>query len=81
MVRKQWKDLNPRTRGLIVGAGVIDGIAKIAALLDLLQRPPEQIRGSKRVWAISIVLVNSIGALPVAYFLLGRRAPVGVVPA
>ncbi len=75
MARKQWKDLNVRTRRLIVGAGVIDGIAKIAALLDLLRRPPEQIRGSTRVWATSIVLVNSIGALPVAYFLLGRRAP------
>ncbi len=75
MSRKQWKDLSVRTRGLIVGAGVIDVIAKLAAILDLLNRPPQQVRGSKRVWATALVLVNSVGALPAAYFLFGRRTP------
>ncbi|MEU7141640.1 PLD nuclease N-terminal domain-containing protein [Nocardia sp. NPDC046473] len=73
--RKRWSDLSERNRTLIVTASVVDGILKIAAVLDLRRRPAEQIRGSKRAWATAIVLVNSIGAVPIAYFVFGRRAP------
>ena len=62
-----------RYQRLIVAAGVVEGILKIAALVDLKHRPAEEIRGSKRAWVSSVVLVNSMGAVPVAYFLLGRR--------
>lgn len=47
---------------------------KVAALIDLAQRPRADIRGSKEVWATALVLVNSGGVVPVAYFLRGRRA-------
>lgn len=46
---------------------------KIAALIDLAQRPGPQVRGSKRSWAFAIALVNSAGAIPLIYFLRGRR--------
>lgn len=41
----------------------------IAALVDLVRRG--QTRGPKWVWALVIVLVNTIG--PIIYFLLGRE--------
>ena len=80
MTVKRWSDLSQRSRRVLVGAGVAEGILKIAALVDLKRRPAEQIRGSKWAWATAIVLVNSMGAVPVAYFLLGRQAPAGSEP-
>lgn len=73
MAKKHWHDLSPRTRQAIVAAAVVDGVLRIAALVDLQRRPAERVRGSKRTWAAALVLVNSAGALPVAYFLRGRR--------
>jgi hypothetical protein len=73
MARRRWSDLSERSRRLIVLGGVFEGILKIAALVDLKRRPAEEIRGSKPAWATAVVLVNSVGAVPVAYFLLGRR--------
>jgi hypothetical protein len=56
-------------------AGALDGALKIAALADLARRPPAQVRGSKLRWASAITLVNSLGTIPVAYFVYGRRKP------
>ncbi|WP_067885915.1 hypothetical protein [Nocardia vaccinii] len=75
MAGRRWSDLSTRSRILIVTAGVFDGVVRIAALRDLAHRPVAEVRGSKRVWATAIVLVNSVGVVPLAYFLLGRRAP------
>ena len=73
MARKRWSDLSPRQRRLIVVVGIAEGIVKTAALVDLRRRPADEVRGSKKVWATAIVLVNSVGVLPSAYFLFGRR--------
>lgn len=75
MTERRWKDLSRRNRRLIVFAGVLDGILKTAALADIRRRPADEIRGSKRAWVTALALVNSLGAVPVAYFLLGRRQP------
>ena len=56
----------------MVGAAV-EGVLKIAALVDLKRRPAAEIRGRKWVWATVITLANSVGVVPVGYFLLGRR--------
>jgi hypothetical protein len=56
-----------------VVAGAIEGSLKIAALIDLARRPASEIRGSKPRWAAALVLVNSVGAVPIAYFARGRR--------
>lgn len=71
-VRKKWDDLHPRTRRIILVGALVDGAAKAAALLDLKQRPADEVRGSKSVWATTITLVNSAGILPLVYFLRGR---------
>jgi hypothetical protein len=70
---KRWQDLSPRTRRLVVVAGSIEGLLKIAALIDLARRPASEVRGSKPRWAVALVLVNSVGAVPIAYFVRGRR--------
>jgi len=70
---KKWENLDPRTRRLIVVAGAIEAALKIAALIDLVRRPSSQVRGSKARWAAAVTLINSLGAVPVAYFVWGRR--------
>jgi hypothetical protein len=33
------------------------------------------VHGSKARWATAIVLINSFGAVPIGYFVRGRRKP------
>jgi hypothetical protein len=73
VVRRRWSDLSERSRRLIMLGAVFEGTLKIAALVDIKRRPADQIRGSKRAWATVVVLVNSVGGVPLAYFLFGRR--------
>jgi hypothetical protein len=75
MAKARWRDLSPRTRQVIMAASAIEGALKVAALIDLKRRPAQQIRGSKPTWAAAIILVNSAGVVPLAYFLKGRRLP------
>ena len=71
--RRRWSDLDEGTRRFIVVAGAIEVVLKTAALTDLARRPASQVRGRKWVWAVVLVLVNSVGGAPLAYFLFGRR--------
>ncbi len=73
VAKKRWNDLSPRTRQLIVIGGVFDAVLKLAALADLARRPASLVRGSKARWAAAIVLINSVGLVPIAYFARGRR--------
>jgi hypothetical protein len=73
--RKQWSDLSPRTRRLLTVTAVIEGILKLAALIDLKKRPASQIRGPKWLWATAVAVVSSAGVLPISYFVFGRRQP------
>jgi len=72
---KRWADLSPNTRRFVVIAGAVEGVLKAAALADLARRPAEEVRGSKARWAVAIVLINSVGAVPLTYFAYGRRKP------
>lgn len=73
MAKRKWNELSPRTRKLIIIGGTFEGLLKVAALVDLARRPATEIRGSKRSWTLAVLLVNSVGLAPVAYFVLGRR--------
>ena len=59
---------------MIVVSGAVDGALRVAALIDLARRPPSAVRGSKAAWVVSITLINSLGVLPIVYFVRGRRA-------
>jgi len=71
----RWDELSTRRRRLIIVGGALEGALKIAALVDLARRPAAELRGSKLRWAIAITLINSVGAVPIAYFTYGRRRP------
>jgi hypothetical protein len=43
------------------------------ALVDLRRRPAQNVKGPKAAWAAGLVVVNSAGILPLAYFIFGRR--------
>jgi hypothetical protein len=73
MAARKWSDLSPGSRRLIIAAAAAEGVLKTAALVDIVRRPNSEIRGSKWVWAPVVVLVNSFGAAPLAYFAFGRR--------
>jgi hypothetical protein len=73
--RRQWSDLSQRTRRLLIGAGVAEGMLKVAALIDLKRRPATQVRGPKWLWATVMALVGSAGIVPISYFAFGRRQP------
>jgi hypothetical protein len=73
MAKRRWSELDPRLREAITVAGAVEAGLKIAALIDLAQRPARDIRGSKAGWATAITLINSAGAVPIVYLLRGRR--------
>jgi hypothetical protein len=73
MADRRWGDLSPRTRQLITVGAVVEGILKVAALVDIARRPAGQIRGPKWAWVPTVLLVNSFGGAPLAYFAFGRR--------
>jgi hypothetical protein len=70
---RRWSDLSERNRRLVVVGAVLEGALKIAALIDLKRRPAIEIRGRKWIWATVVTLVNSVGVVPLAYLLFGRR--------
>ena len=71
--RRRWNDLSPRDRRLVAVGVAVDGALKIAALADLKRRPAADVRGRKWVWATVLTLANSVGVVPISYFLFGRR--------
>ncbi len=71
--RPRWSDLSKRSRTFIVVGGVAEAGLKTAALIDIKRRPASEIRGPKWLWAVVIVLVNSLGGAPLSYFAFGRR--------
>ncbi|WP_112243543.1 hypothetical protein [Kribbella monticola] len=73
MARKRWSELDPRLRQGILLGGAFEAGLKLAALIDLAQRPRSDIRGSKAAWAAALTLVNSGGVVPIVYLLRGRR--------
>jgi hypothetical protein len=72
-IGRRWDQLSARHRRLIVLAAVVDGILKIAALNDLRRRSADGIRGRKWARATVVSVANSVGLVPLAYFVFGRR--------
>ena len=70
---RRWSDLSDRSRKLIIAAGISEAILKAAVIVDIRHRPASQIRGSKRMWIVAAVLVNSAGVGSLSYFAFGRR--------
>lgn len=73
MAAGKWSDLSPRSRQLIIAAAAAESVLKAVAVVDIVRRPADQIRGPKWAWAPVVIAVNSFGLVPVAYFVFGRR--------
>lgn len=73
--KQRWNDLSERTRKLIIVIAVAESILKAVALIDIKRRPASQIRGPKWLWAPVVAVVNSVGIVPITYFIFGRRRP------
>jgi hypothetical protein len=71
--KRRWSDLSEGTRRWILIGSAVEGVLKVAALIDLRRRPASDVRGRKWLWATVITLANSVGAVPLGYFLFGRR--------
>lgn len=79
---RRWSDLSESNRRLIIAAAIGEAVLKTAVLIDIRRRPASQIRGSKRMWIIVAVLINSAGVGSLSYFAFGRRRHAeGVEPA
>ena len=72
---RRWSDLSQRSRRLIIATAIGEAFLKTAVLIDIRRRPASQIRGSKPLWIVAAVLVNSAGVGPLSYFAFGRRRP------
>jgi hypothetical protein len=73
--RNSGSELSPRTRRLVGVAAVVEGVLKLAALIDIKRRPASQIRGPKWLWATAVAVISSAGVVPSFYFVVGRRQP------
>lgn len=56
---------------LVIPLGLLELVLLVFALVDVIRREPERIRGSKLAWILVIILINILG--PICYFMLGRK--------
>jgi hypothetical protein len=68
--KRRWKDLTAGQRAVVLTLGAIQLLLAASAWTDLARRPPDQVNGTKGVWA-AIIAVNWIG--PLAWYRWGKR--------
>ena len=73
MTNKRWDELTGTQKALILTAASVELALTATALVDLVRRPRELVRGPKPLWGLGLV-VQPFG--PIAYLALGRRAAV-----
>jgi len=71
MSKKNWGDLSPRAKTVILTLASVQLSLAATAWADLASRPAEQVNGRKAAWA-AIIAINLVG--PLAYFRWGRRS-------
>jgi hypothetical protein len=50
---------------------VLQLILAVVAIVDIVRREPERVRGPKPVWILVALFANTIG--PIIYFFFGRK--------
>ena len=56
---------------LLLPLAFLELILVVFALVDLIRREPERVRGSKVVWVLIILFISTLG--PICYFIVGRK--------
>lgn len=70
MAKRTWSDLSTTQQRLIVVSGAVEVVLTTIALVDLVRRPAQQVRGPKWLWAAACI-VQPFG--PIGYLAVGRR--------
>lgn len=63
--------LSGQLLALLLPLALLELLLVVFALVDVLRREPERIRGSKVAWILIILLISTIG--PICYFIIGRK--------
>lgn len=71
--RTRWSDLPGPARIGLLAVGSLDAALRLWSLKDLARRPADEVRGSKRLWALALMTVNSLGLVPLIYLRRARR--------
>lgn len=72
-MKKRADDLPTWAKGLLGVLGAVDVVLRVLAVLDLMKRDDDELNGPKKAWLPALVSISTMGLLPVAYFLVGRR--------
>ena len=70
VTKKKFAELAPWQKAAVLALASVQVSLAVSAWADLATRPAEKVDGSKRKWAL-IILVNFVG--PLWYFRKGRR--------
>lgn len=68
--RRRWDELPRWQQTGIVALSAVEIVLTTKAVIDLVRRPRDQIRGPKTLWALGFT-VQPFG--PIAYLALARR--------
>ena len=68
---KKWSELTATQQRLIIAGGVVEAVLTTAALVSLVRRPSQAVRGPKALWLAALV-VQPVG--PIAYLAIGRKS-------
>lgn len=69
---KKWSDFTDTQKAAILVAASVELSLTATALVDLVRRPREQVRGPKALWFLGC-FVQPVG--PIAYLACGRAKP------
>jgi len=67
--KKKWSDFTDTQKAAILVAASVELSLTASALVDLVRRPREQVRGPKALWLLGC-FVQPLG--PIAYLACGR---------
>jgi hypothetical protein len=68
--RRSWNELSPAQKTGNIVLAIVELILTAWALLDIKNRPQEQINGKKITWVMTS-LIQPVG--PIIYFIFGRK--------
>ena len=67
---RRWSEMGPGQRAAVLIVGGVELVLTVTALVDLIRRPADQVRGDKQLWALG-VLVQPVG--PIASLAWGAH--------
>lgn len=71
--KKRIENLPGWAKFLLGALGTLDVLLRVLAMIDVARRTDDEVNGPKKVWLPALAAVSSMGLLPAAYFLLGRK--------